>query len=98
MVWITASILRRLTGRYPTRTGFEFTPTPAGLRPVARMVRDSLEYSHPVSQRRIEVSGDIPPYEQQGLPYSEVTIAELLKTRGYYTAHIGKWHQVATAD
>ena len=32
------------------------------------------------------------PYEQQGLPSPEVTIAEILKDSGYYTAHIGKWH------
>ena len=81
-----------LTGRYPTRTGFEFTPTPAGLRPIARTVRESLDYSHPVSDRHIEVTKAIPPFEQQGLPSSEVTIAEMLKARGYYTAHIGKWH------
>ena len=81
-----------LTGRYPTRTGFEFTPTPTGLRPIARMVRESLDYSHPVSQRQIDLTEEIPPYELQGLPSSEVTIAELLKERGYYTAHIGKWH------
>ena len=33
-----------------------------------------------------------PPYEQQGLPAEEVTIAEILKERGYATFHIGKWH------
>jgi arylsulfatase A-like enzyme len=33
-----------------------------------------------------------PRYEDMGLPTSEITIARLLKARGYYTAHIGKWH------
>ncbi len=32
------------------------------------------------------------PKEVQGLPASEVTLAELLKERGYATACIGKWH------
>ena len=32
------------------------------------------------------------PDSAGGLPLSEVTIAELLKTRGYATAAIGKWH------
>ncbi|MEX2176615.1 MAG: sulfatase [Pirellulaceae bacterium] len=32
------------------------------------------------------------PNSQGGLPDSEVTIAELLKTKGYATACIGKWH------
>ena len=27
-----------------------------------------------------------------GVPSSEITIAEVLKDSGYYTAHIGKWH------
>ena len=38
------------------------------------------------------LEADQPPYEQKGLPASEVTIAEMLKAQGYYTAHIGKWH------
>lgn len=32
------------------------------------------------------------PNSRGGLPASEVTIAELLKSRGYTTAAIGKWH------
>ena len=32
------------------------------------------------------------PYAAQGLQPSEVTVAEVLKKKGYYTAHIGKWH------
>jgi arylsulfatase A-like enzyme len=32
------------------------------------------------------------PDSAEGLPSSEITIAELLKTRGYATAAIGKWH------
>jgi arylsulfatase A len=32
------------------------------------------------------------PDSADGLPQSEITIAELLKTRGYSTAAIGKWH------
>jgi len=32
------------------------------------------------------------PDSADGLPQSEITIAELLKTRGYATAAVGKWH------
>ncbi|MEO6005007.1 MAG: sulfatase [Opitutus sp.] len=32
------------------------------------------------------------PNSPGGLPPDEITIAELLRSRGYATAHIGKWH------
>jgi arylsulfatase A-like enzyme len=32
------------------------------------------------------------PDSKGGLPASEVTIADALKSRGYATAHVGKWH------
>jgi arylsulfatase A len=32
------------------------------------------------------------PWERAGLPLSEITLAEVLKNRGYTTACIGKWH------
>ncbi|MDP7033761.1 MAG: sulfatase-like hydrolase/transferase [Planctomycetota bacterium] len=34
----------------------------------------------------------IPPVHLNSLPENEVTIAEVLKKRGYATAHFGKWH------
>ena len=83
-----------MTGRYPTRTGFEFTPTPAGMIGIVNFVGGSLpgEKNMPPSFYDREVEATHPPYERKGLPASEVTIAETLKAQGYYTAHIGKWH------
>ena len=34
----------------------------------------------------------IPPVTQGNLPHEQVTIAEVLKEAGYFTAHVGKWH------
>ena len=81
-----------MTGRYPTRTGFEFTPTPSGMGPVVNMISGSLDSGLPPPAYHAAGAEDVPPYELQGLPSSEVTIAEVLKAQGYYTAHIGKWH------
>ena len=81
-----------MTGRYPTRTGFEFTPTPSGFAPVVQMVGETIRNDLPPSFYDGELDNAKPPYESQGLPQSEVTIAETLKERGYHTVHIGKWH------
>ena len=35
---------------------------------------------------------NLPPFIEQGMPSEQITIAEVLKGAGYYTAHIGKWH------
>lgn len=81
-----------MTGRYPTRTGFEFTPTPSGMGPMVSMVANSLDNGLPPGRFNQTSAADAPPYEEQGLPGSEVTVAEVLQEKGYYTAHIGKWH------
>ena len=81
-----------MTGRYPTRTGFEFTPTPSGMGPMISMISGSLDNGLPPGRFNEAGAADALPYEQQGLPGAEVTIAEVLRDKGYHTAHIGKWH------
>jgi arylsulfatase A-like enzyme len=41
---------------------------------------------------RIGFSGALMPWAEVGINSEETTIAEMLKTKGYYTAAIGKWH------
>jgi arylsulfatase A-like enzyme len=78
-----------MTGRYPTRFGFEFTPAPKQfMRLVAYLQRDA---PHPPVYHE-EREADVPPMDQQGLPPTEVTIAELMRSKGYRTLGLGKWH------
>ncbi|WOJ94502.1 sulfatase [Congregibacter variabilis] len=81
-----------MTGRYPTRTGFEFTPTPAGMGPMVSMISRSLSNGLPPGRFDAVSSEAALPYELQGLPGDEITVAEVLREKGYHTAHIGKWH------
>ena len=80
-----------LSGRYGTRFGFEFTPTPPGMMDLIPLLRDADRDPdlHPGIQHEVD---EAPHYDDMGMPTSEITIAELLKERGYHTAHIGKWH------
>lgn len=41
---------------------------------------------------RVGISGALMPWAQVGINSEETTIAEVLKTKGYHTGIIGKWH------
>lgn len=78
-----------MSGRYGTRFGFEFTPTPPGMMQIVPRLDDRTErLREPILYDGTETT----PYADMGMPPSEITIAELLADRGYHTAHIGKWH------
>lgn len=70
-----------LTGRFATRTGFEFTPANPQLMKFVG------------GDRFIEKNAEgYPSPNDLGLPTSELTIAELLKPEGYHSVVLGKWH------
>ena len=79
-----------MTGRYPQRFGFEFTAVPPQL---AKYVPRYSDQNRPYRTiYHAELQRLVPPMADMGVPGSEVTIAELLKERGYHTIHLGKWH------
>ncbi len=82
-----------LAGRYQQRFGFEYQMH-------ERYVRNRLEFyafkyfidSYPWIPRFMNEVPDERSIMQQGMPPSEILLPELLKTQGYETALIGKWH------
>jgi len=81
-----------MSGRYPTRFGFEFTPTPSALLKVAYMLYEDKEGLPPAIVYFDKKADQAVPYEEMGMPTEEITLAETLKQTGYHTVHIGKWH------
>ena len=82
-----------LSGRYPTRYGFEtqpmeFYPNNLVLYALGRYAVNTGDFV-------MDSKPKFPPewqIQKQGLPPTEFTLAEIMKMRDYKTACIGKWH------
>ena len=79
-----------MAGRYGTRFGFEFTPTPPGMTRLVPIVRGSM--GEVLRENVVHQGAESLPFEDMGMPSSEITLAELLAAQDYHTVHIGKWH------
>ena len=80
-----------MSGRYGTRFGFEFTPTPTGMMPIVELLGNAVE--RPLQPPAVSNTEQASlSYDEMGMPPSEITLAELLADQGYHTVHIGKWH------
>ncbi|MEQ8433655.1 MAG: sulfatase-like hydrolase/transferase [Oceanicaulis sp.] len=77
-----------MTGRFATRFGFEFTPAPVAFH----RLLGSFDYSPREAIFHDDRLDQVIPLEEQGLPPSEITMAEMLQAEDYQTLFIGKWH------
>ena len=79
-----------MTGRYATRFGFEFTPAPkAFMKLLSTYATPEGVPSYYHAERERDFPDSI---ADMTVPASEVMIGQLMKTRGYHTVMLGKWH------
>jgi arylsulfatase A-like enzyme len=78
-----------MTGRYATRFGFEFTPAPVAFEKlISTFANGDLKPLYYSAKEK-----DIPAsIDEETVPLSEITIAQVMKSKGYHTSMLGKWH------
>lgn len=89
--------LRRLAGE-----GVRFTeahsaspvcsPTRASIQTGKHPARLHVTIWHEAAKNPPKNRKMVPPVVEDHVPHGEVTLGEMLKERGYLTAHVGKWH------
>ncbi|HXC55878.1 MAG TPA: sulfatase-like hydrolase/transferase [Rhizomicrobium sp.] len=78
-----------MTGRYATRFGFEFTPTPGAFE---KMIA-TFDYAGRHGYYDAAHEHDLPANaNDEAVPGGEIMIPKLLRARGYHTLFLGKWH------
>jgi len=77
-----------MTGRYATRFGFEFTPTPVAFSRLISTFPSDL----PMIFHQDKVKDMPSSIHDQAIPANERMIGEALTARGYHTLMLGKWH------
>lgn len=79
-----------MTGRYATRFGFEFTPVPKAF---AKLVSHFPTGSELKGIYNSAQEKDVPTaMDDMAVPVSEIMIGQVMKSKGYHTVMLGKWH------
>jgi arylsulfatase A-like enzyme len=83
-----------MTGRYATRFGFEFTPVPIAF---SKLLGSYPPLGDMAQIYHRELEQDVPSnMGEMSVPTSEIMIGDVMKTRGYHTIMLGKWHLGST--
>ena len=83
-----------MTGRYATRFGFEFTPTPIQF---SKLLGQTINGQHPPIYHP-ELEDQMPSMSEMAVPTNEIMLPKLLQTKGYHSIYFGKWHLGETPD
>jgi arylsulfatase A-like enzyme len=80
-----------MTGRYPARFGFEFTPAPVSFMQMTASFDSPREEFHEAVIYR-DTLDQQPDLADKSVPSEEIFLPELLARADYHSVMLGKWH------